>query len=107
MAEYNLEITQGLKNIYKKYIGTALSTGSADAIANDITNYLLPTDAISIELKKGGHGKYYILPKNLYTFLIIKGIHLPYQLVNGKDSIQVGDEILSFVDGKPSIKPFK
>ena len=104
MAEYTLEITQDLKNIYKKYIGKTISPETSGSLTKDITDYILPTKALSIELRKNTKRKYYVCPKNLYTSLVLKGIVLPYQLVKGKDSIQIDDRVFSFVDGKCSIK---
>ena len=104
MAEYNLEITQDLKNIYKKYIGKIVSQEVSDSLAKDITEYILPTKALSIKLRKNTKRKYYVCPKNLYTSLVLKGIVLPYQLVKGKDSIRIDSRVFSFVDGKCLIK---
>lgn len=104
MNNYFLSAEEGIKKLCKKYVGKTVSTEISNSLAKDIADYILPTNAISIELRKSNKGKYYVYPGNLYTLLVLKGIILPYQLVDGKDTIQIEDRIFSFIDGKCSIK---
>ena len=104
MNNYFLATETGIRKILKTYVGKSVNKEAGVSIAKDITDYIMPTGAISIELKKNTKGKYYVYPSNLYTLLILKGVVLPYTLVEGKDAIQIDDRLFSFIDGKCSIK---
>ncbi len=105
MNNYFLSAEEGIKQLCKKYVGKPVTAETSDSLASDIADYVLPKDTISIELRRSSKGKYYVYPGNLYTLLILKGIVLPYQLVDGKDTIHIADRTFSFIDGKCSIKP--
>ena len=104
MNNYFLAAENDIKKLCRKYVGKPVSKVISDSLAKDITEYVLPTGTVLIELRKNTKGKYYVYPNNLYTLLVLKGIVLPYQLVEGKDSIQIEDRIFSFIDGKCSTK---
>ena len=104
MNNYFLAAENDIKKLCKKYVGKPVSKVISDSLAKDIAEYIFPTETISIELRKSNKGKYYVYPGNLYTLLALKGIILPYQLVDGKDSIHIEDRGFSFIDGKCSIK---
>lgn len=104
MNNYFLAAENDIKKIFKTYIGKPLTSKIAESITQDITDYLSPKEAISLIVKKNSKGRYTVCPSNLYTLLVLKGIVLPYRLVEGKDTIQIDDRIFSFIDGKYSIK---
>ncbi|MCK5601974.1 hypothetical protein KAR91_08900 [Candidatus Pacearchaeota archaeon] len=103
MNNYFLAAEADIKQLYKKHIGKPVNKETIAALSKDIANYIAPENVISIEFKKSAKGKYYVYPSNLYTLLVLKGIVLPYQLVEGKDSIQIDGRVFSFIDGKCSI----
>ena len=103
MNNYFLAAETDIKKLCKKYIGKTVSAEVSKSLAKDISDYVFPIDTISIELRRNTKGKYYVYPGNLYTLLVLKGIVLPYQLVEGKDSIQIEERVFSFIDGKCSI----
>ena len=104
MNNYFLAIENDIKKILKTYVGKSLTNKLAENVSKDIEDYIYTKDTISIKIKKGCTGKYVAYPSNLYTFLVLKGIVLPYGLVEGKDTIQIDDRIFSFIDDKCSIK---
>ena len=104
MNNYFLAAETAIRKILKTYVGKPVNKEITARITKDITDYVLPKEVISIELRKSPKGKHYVYPTNLYTLLILKGIVLPYGLVEGRDTIQIDDRIFSFIDGKCSIK---
>ena len=104
MNNYFLAAETDIRKILKTYVGKAVNKEIAAQITKDIEDYIFLKQSISIELRKSPKGKHYIYPTNLYTLLVLKGIVLPYKLVEGKDTIQIDDRIFSFIDGKCSIK---
>jgi len=104
MNNYFLSAETDIRKILKTYVGKSVSKETSINITKDIIDYVMPKEAMSIELRKSPKGKHYVYPNNLYTLLVLKGIVLPYGLVEGRDTIQIDDRVFSFIDGKCSIK---
>ena len=104
MNNYFLTAENDIKKILKTYVGKPLTNKTPENIVKDIEDYLSPKEAISLVVKKNSKGRYIVYPNNLYTLLILKGIVLPYKLIEGRDTIQIDDRVFSFIDGTCSIK---
>ena len=103
------EIRNRLMDCTKEFLGRPIDDNFINNIKERFHNQLhdlydIDYKNIDLEVKRV-NDRIELIPKNLYTLLLLKGIFVPFELLEGLETYESDIGIFFFKDGKPCFVP--